>query len=79
VVNDAFKRKLRIAVGAQTNAQANDICRRLAQDYPDVHVYRFAAAGATPIDLGPSVKWIWDKRDIPRDPCVVVPQPRSGE
>jgi len=63
---------LRVAVGAQTNAQADDICLRVARDYPDMFVYRFAAGSSTPRDLGANIHWITDKGDIPPGPAVVV-------
>ena len=63
---------LRVAIGAQTNSQADDICQRMARDYPDIEVYRFGAARATPRDLGPTVHWITHKDDIAPGPVVVV-------
>lgn len=63
---------LRVAIGAQTNSQADDICARIARNYPDILVYRFAAARAAPKDLGSTVLWVTDKGDIPPGPVVVV-------
>lgn len=63
---------MRVAVGAQTNSQANDICRRLANDYPHLSVHRFAARGAPPRDLGPTVHWIKERGELPHGPAVVV-------
>lgn len=62
----------RVAIGAQTNSQADDICERLARDYPDIHVIRFAASRSAPRALGPTVEWVTDKGDLPTGPCVVV-------
>jgi hypothetical protein len=71
-VKHAAERKLRVAVGTQTNSQANDICRRIAASYPDVHAHRFAAAGRIPAALGRNVAWISAKRELPPGPCVVI-------
>lgn len=62
----------RIAVGAQTNSQANDICMRIARVFPEIPVARFAASGAAPVDLGATVAWVSDKHALPQGPCVVV-------
>lgn len=63
---------LRIAIGAQTNSQADDICRRLGREYGDIPVVRFAAQGSAPLDLGASVRWVTDKNHLAPGPCVVV-------
>lgn len=63
---------LRIAIGTQTNTQADDICRRLARDYPAIRVHRFASKSATPRDLGPTITWISDRNQLPPRACVVV-------
>ena len=64
--------RLRVAVGAQTNSQADDICRRLDAEYPDLDVVRFAAGGRSPVDLGDNVSWTSNKRRLPLGPCIVV-------
>ena len=71
-VNAAFTRRLRIAIATQTNSQADDICRRMARDYPRVPVVRFAAGRAGAIDLGPSISWETVAGQLPVGPCVVV-------
>ncbi len=71
-VEDAAAMKMRVAVGVQTNSQAADICERLAHEYPGLPVIRFAAAGATRLDPGPSVSWITDKKKLPQGACVVI-------
>jgi hypothetical protein len=71
-VEKAASKRMRVAIGAQTNSQADDICRRLATDYPDVSVIRFAASGNAPKAFGPSVRWETDKKQLPPGPCVVV-------
>lgn len=53
---------MRIAVAAQTNSQANDICERFARNRPTVSVARFASTGtARPADFPDSVFWVTDK------------------
>lgn len=66
------KAGLRVAVATQTNSQANDICRRLARDFPSVRCIRFAAQSATPQDFGKSVRWETETKELPEGPCVVV-------
>jgi hypothetical protein len=68
----AFKRKLRVAVGAQTNAQADDICRRIAQDCAGVRAFRFLASGTRAQDLGRAISCVDSKEDLPQGPCLVV-------
>lgn len=63
---------MRVAVATQTNSQADDICRRFARDYPNVHVIRFAAKGTSGTDLGKSIQWETDAGQLPHSPCVVV-------
>jgi hypothetical protein len=71
VVVHLRRARYRIAVACQTNAQANDVCQRLAR-LPGVAVIRFASHGADPIDLGPSVTWMSATNDLPPGPCIVV-------
>jgi hypothetical protein len=61
-----------VAIAAQTNSQANDICRRIAREHAGTPTVRFAAADATASDLGPGVRWITASRELPRDPGIVV-------
>ncbi len=67
----AFRRR-RIAVATQTNAQAEDFCRRFAQDFPSMEVHRWASGSRTPRELGASVRWIVRGEQLPLGPCVVV-------
>lgn len=62
----------RVAIGTQTNSQADDICVRMARDYPEIIVHRFAAGRSAPRDLGPNIRWVTDKGDLPLGPSVVV-------
>ena len=71
-VDKAASLKMRVAIGAQTNSQTDDICRRLARDYGGISVIRFAAAGNAPHPLGPSIIWTADKKHLPPGPCIVV-------
>jgi hypothetical protein len=68
----AMQRSMRVAVGAQTNAQADDICRRLAREHPGVATVRFASSTSHPIELGPGVSWVTSSGDLPHSPAVVV-------
>ncbi len=71
-VDRARKLGHRIAVATQTNAQADDICRRLAKDYPKVHAIRFPSGSADPINLGTTIAWEADHKKLPSDACIVV-------
>lgn len=71
-VSLARHRKQRVAVATQTNAQADDFCRRMAQDFPRILVHRFAKGGYEEVDLGGSIAWIHASRELPAGPCVVV-------
>ncbi|MEZ4409443.1 MAG: AAA family ATPase [Polyangiales bacterium] len=62
----------RVAVATQTNAQAEDFCRRMAADFPKFTVHRWASSGRAPRPLGASVQWITRGDEIPSGPCVVV-------
>src|SRR2546425_4976650 len=54
MIEHGHARGLRIAVACQTNAQANDVCRRLANRSRPIAAIRFASGEAEPIDLGSS-------------------------
>lgn len=63
----------RIAVAAQTNSQADDICRRLARDHPNVPTVRFSsAANRQPEDFPTRVPWVTDKKELPGGAGVTV-------
>ena len=68
----ARHRRQRVAVAAQTNAQADDLCRRMARDYPGIQVVRFASADRKQTDLGASVAWVSKGAEIPDGPTVAV-------
>jgi hypothetical protein len=68
----AAHRRQRVAVATQTNAQADDLCRRLAQDFPRIAVVRYASAARTAVDLGASVAWARAGKEVPSGPAVVV-------
>lgn len=64
---------LRIAVATQTNAQADDICRRLGSIAPPVACVRFANKNRQQVSLGPHVRWITETAHVPLGPnCTVV-------
>lgn len=63
----------RIAVAAQTNNQADDICRRFALDHPEVAVVRLSSKGnQVPAQFPPTVPWIVDKNRLPGGGGVTV-------
>lgn len=68
----AAHRRARVAVATPTNAQADDLCRRLAADFPRIAAVRYASASKPQIDLGRSVRWARAAKEIPRGPAVVV-------
>jgi len=64
---------MQIAVAAQTNSQADDICQRWAKDHPEVRVARFSSSGlSAPGDFPASVAWVNDKKELPSGPNVTV-------
>ena len=63
-------RDARVAIAAQTNSQANDLCRRLAAEFPFEVTRFFGSTG--PEDLGPNIIWVHDKKDLPEGPSIVV-------
>jgi hypothetical protein len=64
---------MQIAVAAQTNSQADDICQRWATVHPEVRVARFSSSGLTAAaDFPASVVWITDKKELPTGPGVTV-------
>lgn len=62
----------RVAIATQTNAQADDICRRFAKEHPKVPVFRFASGQSIPVNLGPSVTWATETGALPTGKCIVV-------
>jgi hypothetical protein len=68
----AAHRRQRVAVATQTNAQADDLCRRLAQDFPKIAAVRYASAARAAADLGASIRWARAGKDVPSGPAVVV-------
>lgn len=67
----ARNRGLRVAIAAQTNSQATDICRRLAHEFP-FPVTRFHSSSTRPEDIGSLVTWVEKKADLPVGPCIAV-------
>jgi hypothetical protein len=65
-------RGMRVAIAGQTNSQANDICRRVVEDF-GIEVTRFASSGNPPSEEevgGATI--VTDKGDLPSGRCVVV-------
>jgi superfamily I DNA and/or RNA helicase len=68
----AFRLGRRVAIATQTNAQANDICRRFARDYPKLRVIRFASGQSAQLELGNSIEWETETKELPIEKCIVV-------
>ena len=63
----------RVAVAAQTNNQADDICSRLDRDHPEVPTTRFTSKGnRQPANFPTGVLWVNDKAALPVTPGVTV-------
>src|SRR4051812_46600667 len=65
-------RRARVAIAAQTNSQTNDLVAKLATEFPQFDVVRFQGSGTDPVDLGPNVRWVRSKDQLPQGPCIVV-------
>jgi len=62
-----------VAVATPTNAQADEICRRLTRDHPRTACVRFAADGmSAPAGWPTAVTWVTDTGALPTRPAVVV-------
>ena len=73
VVAHLVSRGLRVALGTQTNAQANDVCRELVDEFPGLSVRRFGASGTSaPTGFPTQVPWLTASSDLPTAPAVVV-------
>lgn len=73
VLAELIHRGLRIAVAAQTNNQADDICRRFATLHPGCSVARFSSATLkTPADFPPLIRCVTKTADLPTGPGVTV-------
>lgn len=70
-VQEAYKRRQRVAVATQTRSQADDICRRLVHERR-LPAIRFVAQGGTPPDLPLEVQVLATSRELPEDRCIVV-------
>lgn len=64
----------RIAVATQTNAQADDVCRRLFEEFPRIGTVRFARSGLSrdEANLPNGIGWATKAAELPDDPSVVV-------
>jgi hypothetical protein len=68
----AYKLGRRVAIATQTNAQADDICRRCARDHSAIPIIRFGSGQSTQTALGSSVTWETATKDLPHGKCLVV-------
>ncbi len=64
--------KLRVAIAAQTNSQADDICERFVEDFGESVVRFHSASGLPPSGLPERVQLASKPADIPAGPVVVV-------
>jgi hypothetical protein len=63
----------RIAVAAQTNSQADDICRRFATSHATCPVARFSSSALrAPEDFPSRVRWVTKTADLSTGPGVTV-------
>lgn len=73
VLSSLVKAGSQIAVAAQTNSQADDICERFARDHPEIRVARFSSSGLRAAAAFPAgVLWVTDKKELPSGPGVTV-------
>lgn len=73
VLTELVARGMCIAVAAQTNSQCDDISRRIADDHPEVALYRFASkANHPPADFPTTVPWVVDKALLPTGASITV-------
>lgn len=73
VLSTLVAQGMRIAIAAQTNSQADDICRRFAQDHPLIPATRFAGSSLkAPNGFPGTVLWVTDKKTLPTGPGVTV-------
>ncbi len=68
---ECFRMKMRVAIGAQTNSQADDICRRLSQDRK-VRPYRFASADYDQNLVADFAEIVTAANSIPMQEAVIV-------
>jgi hypothetical protein len=68
----AVDRNLRVAIAAPTNAQADDICRRLSSRNALHPIVRFASKAALPAAPLQGVSWLTSGGDLPTRPSIVV-------
>jgi AAA domain len=73
VISSLVTGGMRIAVAAQTNSQADDICRRWANEHPEVPVARFSSTGLiAAVDFPTGVLWVTDRKELPTGPGITV-------
>ncbi len=72
VVQALSKKRRRVVIAAQTNAQADDICRRLMAPPWKVRSYRFVRSGGGMDEPVDGVTEVSSFDDLPTGPCVVT-------
>jgi hypothetical protein len=68
---EAFRLRQRVAIATQTRSQADDICRRLVQQF-GLKGYRFVAKNGVAPALPPGIVIESDQDSLPTGPCIVV-------
>lgn len=64
---------MRIAVAAQTNSQADDVCHRWVSSHPEIRVTRFASQGLAPApDFPREVSWVSATSELPTAAGITV-------
>lgn len=72
-LEDAISEGRRIAIGAQTNNQVDDLCKNFCARYPDEQIIRFSSKYySPPEDLPNGVVIITDKKELPEGSSVVI-------
>jgi hypothetical protein len=72
-VAHAVANKHRVAIAALTNAQADDICRRLAKEHRATPCIRLASSGyMQPKEFPSAVRWETKADQLPHHPGVVI-------
>jgi hypothetical protein len=73
VLAELVPRGMSIAVAAQTNNQADDICRRFATLHPECAVARFSSSTLkVPAGFPPLIRWVTKTADLTSGPGVTV-------
>lgn len=71
-VASALSDDMRVAVATQTNAQADEVCLRLARRKPGIESVRFLGGGSAMDEDNPLVSCIAKGAQLPSGNCIVV-------